>query len=99
MKLHDSVERILKQKGSEVYSIRPDVTVYEALEKLAEKNIGALVVMDGDQSRRASFRTRLRAQGDPQGAFLEGNESRGDHVEPGRHRGPEVPQSTSACTA
>jgi CBS domain-containing protein len=48
MKLHDSVERILRQKGSEVYSISPDATVYEALETLEEKNIGALLVMEGD---------------------------------------------------
>ena len=32
VKLHDSVDRILRQKGSEVYSISPDATVYEALE-------------------------------------------------------------------
>ena len=49
MKLHDSVERILRQKGSEVYSISADATVYEALEMLEEKNIGALLVMAGDQ--------------------------------------------------
>ena len=30
-----------------VYSIRPDVTVREALELMAQKNIGALLVMDG----------------------------------------------------
>ena len=48
MKLHDSVERILRQKGSEVYSISPDATVYEALEALEEKNVGALLVMAGD---------------------------------------------------
>ena len=47
MKLYDSVERILKQKGSQVYSIAPHVTVYEAVEKMAEKDIGSLVVMDG----------------------------------------------------
>ena len=47
MKLLDRVELILKQKGSQVYSIPPDVTVYEALEKLADRGIGALVVMDG----------------------------------------------------
>lgn len=47
MKLHDSVELILRQKGSQVYSITPHVTVYEALEHLADKNVGALVVMDG----------------------------------------------------
>ena len=48
MKLHDSVERILRQKGSDVYSISPDATVYEALETLEERNVGALLVMAGD---------------------------------------------------
>ena len=32
-----------------VYSIRPDATVREALELMAQKNIGALLVMDGQQ--------------------------------------------------
>ena len=47
MKLLDAVELILKEKGSQVYSVTPDVTVYEALRKMAEHGIGALVVMDG----------------------------------------------------
>jgi CBS domain-containing protein len=47
MKLTDSVERILKRKGPQVHSISADATVYEALEKLADKDIGALVVMNG----------------------------------------------------
>lgn len=47
MKLTDSVERILKRKGPQVHSIAADATVYEALEKLADKDIGALVVMNG----------------------------------------------------
>ncbi len=49
MKLYDSVQLILKRKGSEVYSISPHATVYEALEKLAEKNVGALAVVDGTE--------------------------------------------------
>jgi CBS domain-containing protein len=49
VKLKDSVELILKQKGSEVHSISADATVYEALEKLADKDIGALVVMNGTE--------------------------------------------------
>ena len=48
MKLHDSVDRILRQKGSEVYSISADATVFEALEMLEERNVGALLVMAGD---------------------------------------------------
>jgi CBS domain-containing protein len=47
MELTDSVERILKRKGSQIHSISADATVYEALEKLADKDIGALVVMNG----------------------------------------------------
>ncbi len=47
MKLLDQVELILKQKGSRVYTITPHVTVYEALEKMADNGVGALVVMDG----------------------------------------------------
>jgi CBS domain-containing protein len=47
MELTDSIERILKRKGPQVHSISADASVYEALEKLAEKDIGALVVMDG----------------------------------------------------
>ncbi|HEY0284863.1 MAG TPA: CBS domain-containing protein [Vicinamibacterales bacterium] len=48
MKLDDSVERILRQKGSAVFSISPDATVYEALETLEKRNVGALLVMAGD---------------------------------------------------
>jgi CBS domain-containing protein len=47
VKLHDSVGLILKHKGHQVHSIPPEVTVYEALEKMAECGVGALVVMDG----------------------------------------------------
>src|SRR2546422_5223503 len=49
MELRDPVECILKSKGSQVHSIPPDVTVYEALEKMADKNVGALVVMDANE--------------------------------------------------
>ena len=47
MKLYDPVALILRQKGSQVHSIGPQATVFEALEVLADKNIGALAVMDG----------------------------------------------------
>ena len=38
---------ILAEGQRLVYSIRPDATVREALELMAQKNIGALLVMDG----------------------------------------------------
>lgn len=47
MKLNDPVELILKGKGFQIYTVGPDVTVYEALQTMAAKDIGALVVLDG----------------------------------------------------
>ncbi len=40
------VKDILQEKGREVYTIEQHESVYTALNKLAEKNIGALVVTD-----------------------------------------------------
>lgn len=45
----DNVGNILKQKGNQVWSIGPEDTVYRALEILAEKNIGVLLVMEGQR--------------------------------------------------
>jgi CBS domain-containing protein len=42
-----TVKELLREKGSEVWTIAPTVTVYEALELMATKNIGALVVVEG----------------------------------------------------
>jgi len=40
-----SIHQVLQSKGSEVWQISPDSSVYEALQLLAEKNIGALLVL------------------------------------------------------
>lgn len=42
------VRDILRDKGTEIYSILPDKTVYEAIAKMADLNIGALLVMNAD---------------------------------------------------
>lgn len=43
------VKELLDKKGYEVYSISPDATVYDALKVLAEKEIGALVVVEDEK--------------------------------------------------
>jgi len=43
------VKDLLDSKGSEVHSITPGATVYDALKLMAEKEIGALVVLDGEK--------------------------------------------------
>lgn len=40
------IKQLLEEKGTRVWSIGPDATVYEALALMAEKGIGALMVMD-----------------------------------------------------
>lgn len=44
-----SIRQLLRHKGGHVWSIRPDASVYDAIEQMAERHIGALLVMDGDQ--------------------------------------------------
>lgn len=42
-----SVKQLLQAKGREIHSITPDARVIEALKLMAEKEVGALVVLDG----------------------------------------------------
>jgi CBS domain-containing protein len=41
-----TVRQLLSEKGSTVWTIAPDASVYEALALVAEKNIGALLVVE-----------------------------------------------------
>ncbi|MCW8907352.1 MAG: CBS domain-containing protein [Sedimenticola sp.] len=43
------VETLLAEKDGQIWSISPDATVYEALVLMDQKNIGALLVMQGEQ--------------------------------------------------
>jgi CBS domain-containing protein len=46
MEIAGSVSAILAHKGSEVWSIDSGATVFEAIQLMADKNVGALPVMD-----------------------------------------------------
>ena len=41
-----TVQQVLRDKGSAVWSIGPDATVYEAVEMMADRGVGALPVID-----------------------------------------------------
>lgn len=43
-----TVRDVLKEKGNQVWSISADASVHDALKLMAEKGIGALVVLDGE---------------------------------------------------
>jgi CBS domain-containing protein len=46
MEVTGTVEALLSDKGRDVFGISPDKTVFEAIEQLSERNIGALLVME-----------------------------------------------------
>jgi CBS domain-containing protein len=43
------VSNVLRAKGSTIYTVEKDTTTIEALELMAEKNVGALLVMDNKE--------------------------------------------------
>ena len=49
MKITGNISTVLNRKGGCVWSISPDATVFEAIQLMAEKNVGALLVMSGAQ--------------------------------------------------
>jgi len=49
MNISGTIGAILNHKGRQVYSISPDATVFEAIQFMAEKNVGALLVMSGER--------------------------------------------------
>ncbi len=44
-----TVSSILSAKGSHIWSVKPDTTVFDAITTMAERNVGALLVMDAEK--------------------------------------------------
>jgi CBS domain-containing protein len=49
MDVSGTIGAILSQKGTQVYSIPPDATVFQAIEMMDAKNVGALLVLQGEE--------------------------------------------------
>jgi CBS domain-containing protein len=43
-----SIREILKEKGGDIWTMDPNATVFQALELMSEKNIGAVLVIEED---------------------------------------------------
>ena len=44
-----TVRDMIRRKGGEVFGISPDATVYDALQMMATHNVGALLVLKGNE--------------------------------------------------
>jgi CBS domain-containing protein len=49
MKTSVPISSLLHHKGSTMWSVAPEATVFDAIKLMADKNIGALLVMSGDK--------------------------------------------------
>ena len=41
-----TIKQLLTEKGNNVFSIRPDATVYDAIKEMSDNDIGAIMVME-----------------------------------------------------
>ena len=46
MDVSGTIDAILSQKGSEIFAVSPETTVYAAIELMAQKNVGAVIVVE-----------------------------------------------------
>jgi CBS domain-containing protein len=46
MEIYDTVREILRRKTTDIWWVKPETTVFHAIEIMAEKRIGALLVLD-----------------------------------------------------
>jgi len=49
MDVSGTIEAILAQKGPEIFSVSAEAMVFEAVELMANKNVGALLVVENDR--------------------------------------------------
>ena len=76
MESSDPISAVLQHKSSELWTASPGTTVYEAIKMMAEKDIGALLVMKGDKlvgliSEREYTRDVILKEKSSQGTLVE----------------------------
>ena len=92
-----TVQQILDAKGQDVYFVRPDDTVLDALEMMESKNVGAVLVKVDDRlvgiftERHYARKVFLKGRSSPKTLIREVMETDVVYVEPG--------QTAEACMA
>ena len=82
------IRHLLERKGGNVWTIGPDATVFDAIAKMADKNVGSLVVMEGEKligiitERHYSRNVVLKGKTSPATLVREVMETNVIHVRP-----------------
>ena len=78
----NTIRQLLQTKGNDLWSARPDTSVYDALQLMDEHSIGALLVLTG-MICWYFFRKGLRQEGGFEGKNFPGYECGRNHEPPG----------------
>ena len=89
-----TVQQLLCQKGHGVFSAGPDDTVYNAIKKMADENVGSLVVMEHGKLIGIITRTPLLAQCIPERPLVTSDEGGRDY---GARRGVRSSELIGGC--
>ncbi len=88
MNPNGTIGEILNTKGSNVWTVSPDTMVFDAIQLMADKNIGALLVTEGDKlvgiisERDYTRKVALKGKSSKQTAVREIITGQVIHVEP-----------------
>ncbi len=83
-----TISELLNTKGSNVWTVSPDTMVFDAIQLMADKNIGALLVTEGDRlvgiisERDYTRKVALKGKSSKQTAVREIISGQVIHVEP-----------------
>jgi CBS domain-containing protein len=62
MTIYDTIRDVLRRKSPDIWSISPDSSVYQAIEMMADKHIGALLVLPTTSSLELFRREIMRVR-------------------------------------
>lgn len=88
MNPNGTIGEILNNKGSNVWTVSPDIMVFDAIQMMADKNIGALLVTEGEKlvgiisERDYTRKVALKGKSSKQTAVREIISGQVIHVEP-----------------
>ena len=94
-----TVSQLLRVKGGQIFSVAPTDSVLHAIEMMADRHVGALLVMSHGLPARHHFGARLRPKGHPEESLLARYAGERDHDLAGGDGGASRTRCIIACSS